>query len=142
MRSILWILSGILFFSSVLVTSAGDKPELQGYCPVAYVALHKAVKGDQKFVSTFKGHKYLFVNADAKMAFDKEPSKFVKNVPYDGWCATGIAMGKKIVANPELLTVVNDKVYLFSTNEAKKAFDMDQPKNIVKADAYYASLTK
>lgn len=45
-------------------------PAIGGYCPVAHVAVGKAIKGDLKFASTFEGHKYLFVNADAKQMFD------------------------------------------------------------------------
>ena len=41
-------------------------PALGGYCPVAYVAMNKAVKGDPRYSVVREGHRYLFSNADAR----------------------------------------------------------------------------
>ncbi len=94
---------------------------LQGYCPVAYVAMGKAVKGDAHFSSTVDGHRYLFANADAKKMFDAEPAKYT--VAYDGYCATAAAMGHKVKSSPRYFSVHGGRTFLFSTAEAKKAFD-------------------
>lgn len=115
-------------------------PAIGGYCPVAYVAMNKAVKGDPKFSATADGHRYLFSNADAKKMFEMEPAKY--QVAYNGWCATALAMGKKLKGDPKLFTVHGGKTYLLSTTDAKKAFD-DMPDGIIqKADAQWASLKK
>ena len=113
-------------------------PALQGYCPVAYSAMGKAVKGDPKVSTVYQGHRYLFTNADAKKMFEADPTKY--QVAYDGWCATAISMGKKLKSDPKLFTVHAGKTYLFSNAEAKKAFDA-MPEGVVqKADEQWALL--
>ena len=115
-------------------------PAIGGYCPVAYVAMNKAVKGDPKFSSTADGHRYLFSNTDAKKMFEMDPAKY--QVAYDGWCATALAMGKKIKSDPKRFTVHGGRTYLFSTADAKKGFD-DMPDGIIqKADAQWAAVKK
>lgn len=111
---------------------------LQGYCPVAYAAMGKAVKGDPKFSSVVEGHRFLFTNADAKKMFDADPSKY--SVAYDGWCATAVSMGKKLKSDPKLFTVLGGRTYLFSNAEAKKAFDGMPDGVIMKADEQWAKL--
>ncbi len=114
-------------------------PALQGYFPVAYVAMNKAVKGDPKVSSTFEGHRYLFTNADAKKMFDADPAKY--QVAYDGWCATAVSMGKKLKSDPKLFAVHGGKAYLFSSGDAKKAFDGMPDGIIMKADEHWAALS-
>ena len=48
---------------------------VKGYDPVAYFTDHKAVKGDEKFQSEYKGAKYDFASADHKATFEKNPAK-------------------------------------------------------------------
>jgi len=111
---------------------------LNGYCPVAYVAMGKALKGDSKIWSDLDGHRYYFANADAKQMFDAEPTKY--QVAYDGFCATAVSMGKKVKSDPKLFTVHEGKTYLFSSADAKKAFDGMPEGVIMKADANWATL--
>jgi YHS domain-containing protein len=111
-------------------------PALDGYCPVAYVAMNKAVKGDPKISGDFDGKRYLFANADAKKMFDADPAKY--RVAYNGLCATAMAMGKELESDPEIFTVVNGTTYLFSSAEAKKTFEGDRSPTIKKADEQWA----
>ncbi len=113
-------------------------PALHGYCPVAYSAMGKAVKGDPKVSTVYEGRRYLFTNTDAKKMFEADPSKY--QVAYDGWCATAISMGKKLKSDPKLFTVHGGKTYLFSNAEAKKAFDAMPEAVVQKADEQWASL--
>ncbi|MBI3124026.1 MAG: YHS domain-containing protein [Ignavibacteriales bacterium] len=101
---------------------------LHQYCPVAYGAMNKAVKGDAKFSSTYKGKTYYFAVADAKRMFDADPIKYLPK--YDGFCATAFAMGKKVESDPEIFSVYKGATYLFSNKMAKEGFDKD-PQMIV-----------
>ena len=115
-------------------------PSLGGYCPVAYIAMNKAVPGDPKIASLSEGHRYLFSNADAKRMFDAEPAKY--RVGYDGWCATAMSMGKKVKSDPRLFTVHEGVTYLFSNADAKKMFDGGPAMFVQKADQQWAALNK
>ena len=111
---------------------------LSQYCPVSYGAMGKAVKGDPKHTSTYQGKKYYLLNADAKKMFDAEPAKYLPK--YDGYCATALAMGQRMESDPELFSLYEGATYLFSSKEAKEAFDEDPAGTISMADMQYASL--
>ncbi|MEW6320521.1 MAG: YHS domain-containing (seleno)protein [Acidobacteriota bacterium] len=113
---------------------------LGGYCPVAYVAMNQAMKGDPSQKSTYKGHTYYFANADAKKMFDASPDKYVP--AYDGWCATAVAMNMKLASDPTLFTIHNGKAYLFSDAKAKAMFDQDKAGTIAKADQAWKTLAR
>ncbi len=55
-------------------------------------------------------------------------------IQFDAYCATGVALGKKISSNPKLASYANGKTYLFSSEDAKKMFDKDVSGMIAKAD--------
>lgn len=88
---------------------------LEGYCPVAYFAVNKPVKGKREFAVEHKGVRYLFVNADAKAAFQKNPDKYVP--AYGGWCAFGMAIGDKFPVDPTSFKIVNGRLNLFLKNK-------------------------
>jgi YHS domain-containing protein len=113
---------------------------LHEYCPVAYLAAGKAVKGDAMYSSTYKGKTYYFVEADAKKLFDATPAKYLPK--YDGYCATAMAMGKKIESDPEIFSVHKGATYLFSSKEAKAAFDSDPNGTIINANKHFAAKAK
>lgn len=114
------------------------EPAIGGYCPVAYVAAGKALKGDRRYSSDHQGRRYLFVSADAKKMFDDNPQKFT--LAYDSWCATAMAHGKKVASDPKLFTVHNGVTYLFSTRDAKATFDGDKAGHVGKADANWKKM--
>lgn len=64
--------------------------------------------------------------------FDNSPDQF--NVAYHGYCATGVAMGKKIASNPQTFTVNRGVTYLFSSAEAKAMFDKDPDGSIARRE--------
>ncbi|MBI5836580.1 MAG: YHS domain-containing protein [Candidatus Eisenbacteria bacterium] len=128
----------LVAFTSVTAQAKSARAAYDGYCPVAYVEAGKAVKGDSKFTVRHEGHRIRFVSADAKKMFEANPAKY--NVAYDGWCATAVAMGKKVKSDPTLFTVHNGTTYLFSNADAKKMFDVDADMTAKKADEQWASL--
>ena len=121
--------------SSLNALADGSKVQLGSYCPVAYVSANKAVPGSAQFTSEVDGKVYAFINEGAKKAFDAEPQKYTKAIQYEAWCATGLAMGKKIPSDPTLFSQVGGKVYFFSSKGAKDAFDKSTAEFIGKADA-------
>ncbi len=113
---------------------------LNHYCPVAYSAMGKAAKGEAKYSSTYKGKKYYMMSADAKKMFEANPEQYVPK--YNGYCATALAMGKKMEANPEIFSAYKGATYLFSSKDAKAAFEKDPEATISMAEKQLASLEK
>jgi len=132
------ILVMVLAVGSVYAGDLAETAALDGYCPVAYVAMDMAVKGDPEISLDYDGEHYLFGNADAKKMFEADPSKY--DVAYDGYCATAVSMGKKLESDPTLFTVEDGVTYLFSSAEAKQMFDSNPDGVVKKADAQWAKL--
>ena len=137
----------IAFFvtiSMVLSINAQDtksvkvEVQLDGYCPVAYLMMGKAVEGDAKYSSTYEGEIYYLANADAKKMFDAELEKYLPK--YDGYCATAVAMDKLMESNPQLFSVYDGATYLFSNQMAKESFDKDPQMTIKNANKNFESL--
>jgi YHS domain-containing protein len=131
-----WVMAAGLALASVAAVAA--EPAIGGYCPVAYVKMGKAVKGDPKWSAERDGQTFLFSAPEAKAMFEKDAKAF--GVAYHGWCATGVAMGKKIASNPEIFSVKDGVTYLFSSAEAKAMFDKDPAMTVSKADGAWKSL--
>ncbi len=119
---------------------AAHEPALGGYCPVAYIAMKTATKGDPSQKSTYKGQTYLFANADAKKMFEAAPEKYLP--AYNGYCATAVAQGMKLASDPKIFAVHNGRTYLFSNPQAKAMFEKDPAGTIAKADANWPRVAK
>ena len=136
--SVLVVTSIALLGQSQAPKPPADGVALGGYCPVAYVAMNEAVKGDPQHNSEYQGRTYHFANAEAKTMFDAAPAKY--SPAYDGLCATGIAHGMKLQSDPKLFTVHNGRTYLFSNAEAKAMFDKDKNGIVTQADGKWPTL--
>jgi len=93
----------------------GSGVAIEGYCPVAYFAANKAVRGKPEHASTFNDVTYYFVNADAKNAFDKDPERYIP--AYGGWCAFGMSVQDKFPIDPYNFKIINGKLNLFLKNK-------------------------
>jgi YHS domain-containing protein len=132
------ILTIALAVASMLV--AQSKPAIGGYCPVAYKAMNKAMKGDPKFASTHDGQTFYLTNADAKKMYDANPAEYTP--VYHSYCAAGVAKGMKIESDPTLFSVVDGKTYLFSSKEAKMMFDKEAKMMVAQADKNWPEVSK
>jgi YHS domain-containing protein len=140
------IIALVVLLSFAITIQAQDQKskkeiaEFGGSCPVTYLMMEKDMKGDPKISSTVDGKTYYLANADAKKLFDAEPNKYLPK--YDGYCATAVAMGKKVDSDHQFFTFYNGATYLFSNKMAKDTFDKD-PKMMVKnADKNFTALNK
>jgi YHS domain-containing protein len=64
---------------------------LKGYDPVAYFTSHQAVKGNPAIQTKFGGATYYFASVADKVAFSKNPSRYVPQ--YGGFCAYHLSKG-------------------------------------------------
>lgn len=117
---------------------------LEGYCPVAYFAVNKAVKGKPEFASTYKDVTYYFVSQEAKATFEKNPGKYLP--AFGGWCALGMAVGDKFPVDPTHFKIVNGKLMLFLKNRDVDALklwnDGNEAELAKKAEAHWKKVSK
>ena len=85
-------------------------PGISGYDPVSYFTEGKPQRGSGYHVADYKGVTYAFTSEEHKDMFEANPEKYAP--AYGGWCAYGVAVGKKFVTDPEVWKIVNGKLYL------------------------------
>jgi YHS domain-containing protein len=114
---------------------------IQGYDPVAYFTLQKAVEGNKQFTETIEGVKYYFSSASNKNLFLKDPKKYEPQ--YGGWCAYAMgATNEKVEIDPETFKIIDGKLYLFYhtwINNTLSKWNEDEVNLKKKADTNWAS---
>ena len=101
---------------------------IKGFDPVAYFTQSAPIAGSEKFSTTYKGATYHFANAKNLDAFKANSEKFVPQ--YGGFCAMGVALGKKLDGDPQAWRVVDNKLYLNLNKDVQKKWLEDVPGNL------------
>ena len=131
------LIGGLVLAASVTAVPlfAGDvthsTPGISGYDPVAYFTDGKPVRGSGYHVAVQDGITYVFANAEHKKLFIANPNKYLP--AYGGYCAYGVAVGKKFVADPEVWKVVDGTLYLNLDKGIQAKWNKDIPGYIKKA---------
>ena len=125
------------YLNSTNVPSSGVA--LEGYCPVAYFAVGKPVRGSAEFAADHDGITYHFVSEDAKRMFEAEPEAYVP--AFGGWCAFGMAVSDKFPVDPTRFKIVDGRLLVFLRNPGIDALalwnDGDEAQLLAKAAAHW-----
>jgi YHS domain-containing protein len=105
---------------------------LKGYDPVAYFTRHQAVKGNPAIQTRFGGAIYYFVSVADKVAFSKNPSRYVPQ--YGGFCAYHLSKGELKDSDPAAFFIYKGKLYVCSAADTAKEFRRNTDENVRKAD--------
>lgn len=111
-------------------------PGVSGYDPVAYFTDGKAVRGSGFHVTVVDGVTYAFASAEHQKMFEANPQKYLP--AYGGYCAYGLGVGKKFVADPEVWRIVEGKLYLNLDKGIQQKWEKDIQGYIKKGDANWA----
>ncbi len=118
------VLAGVIGATSV---SAQDythsTPGLSGYDPVAYFTDGKPMKGSGFHTAVYEGVTYAFASEEHQKQFQANPRKFLP--AFGGYCAYGLAVGKKFVADPEVWRIVQGKLYLNLDKSIQRKWEKD-----------------
>ena len=95
---------------------------LEGYCPVAYFAVNKPVRGTADYAATYEGVTYYLVSEEAKQAFQKDPQKYIP--AYGGWCAFGMSVEDKFPVDPTNFKIVDGRLMVFLKNANVDALEL------------------
>jgi len=114
-----------------------SKLAILGYDPVAYFAEGGGSPklGLPEFEVNHEGVIYRFSSQENLQAFLSNSDKY--EATYGGWCATAMAMGQKLVINPERFIVTGNRLFLFSFlngNDARMMWEQDGAKLERRAD--------
>lgn len=68
---------------------------------------------------------YVFANKKNRKMFEANPEKYIP--AYGGYCAYGVAVGNKFIADPELWMIEDGKLYLNLDTDIQKKWLKDIP---------------
>ena len=113
-------------------------PGISGYDPVAYFTDGKPMRGSGYHVAEFDDVTYAFASEEHKEMFEANPEKYVPS--YGGYCAYGVAVGKKFVADPTVWKVVDGKLYLNLDKGIQGKWNADIPGYIKTGDKNWVEI--
>ena len=112
---------------------------VKGYDVVAYQTQGAAVTGAAAFVATHQGATFRFASASNRDAFVAQPARFLPQ--YGGYCAMGVAVGRKFDIDPTAFRVVDGKLYQNKDAATQRMWLRDVPGHIVKGDAQWDAVS-
>jgi len=105
---------------------------LKGYDPVSYFSGLKPIHGKANISAQHDGATYYFASVANRNKFQAAPEQYAPQ--FGGFCAMGVAMGKKLDVDPLRYRVVNNKLYLNVNKHAQGRWLDDVPGNITNAE--------
>lgn len=84
---------------------------IEGYDPVAYFTMGKAVSGSEAYCYRWLGAEWHFVNSEHRKMFLANPGKYIPQ--YGGYSSVSALFGEHYRADPKAWKIVDDKLYLF-----------------------------
>ncbi len=112
---------------------------VKGYDVVAYQTQSAAVAGVAAFVAIHQGATYRFASAANRDVFVAQPARYLPQ--YGGYCAMGVAFGRKFDIDPTAFRVVDGKLYLNKDAATQRMWLRDVPGHIVKGDAQWDAVS-
>jgi YHS domain-containing protein len=119
---ILMLALAAVCFSTALVAQS-PSVSLKGHDPVAYFTEGRPVKGSDAINYDFDDARYLFSSQKNRELFASRPDRYTPQ--YSGLCATGMALGAKAEADPTVWKIVDGKLFVFSSSQAREKFEQD-----------------
>lgn len=117
---------------------AGDPVMLLGHDPVAYFTESKAVKGMAKHKLVMFQRTYHFATDQNRYDFIADPAKYEPQ--YGGFCAHGMAFGRKLGSDPTRWQIVNGRLYIFGSAAAQAAWSLDPAWHIGHGDPIWQDI--
>jgi YHS domain-containing protein len=111
---------------------------LRGHDPVAYQTQNRPVPGLAQFTATHDGATYRFASAANRDTFRADPARYAP--AYGGFCAMGVAMGRKLDGDPALFRVVDNRLYLNVSAPVQQRWVQDIPGNLRQANDQWPAL--
>jgi len=151
MKTLLWITALFTIGTGTLMSQTSDRLKqfnlsgshlaIEGYDPVSYFTMGKAMEGSKSFKVNNQGVTYYFTSKENRDLFNTNPAKYEPQ--YGGWCAYAMgAKGEKVEIDPETFKIVDGKLYLFYNkffNNTLKSWNKDEANLNKKADINWSS---
>jgi YHS domain-containing protein len=136
-------LTGVVTFS-MLAADAGpvntdrNSVAIKGYDTVAYFTMGRPVQGKAEFEHIWQGARWHFTSAEHRDLFARNPDRYAPR--YGGYCAGGMALGRKARVDPDAWAIVDDQLYLNYSKKDRDALVENPAAKIVDADRNWAGM--
>ena len=119
--------------------SARDAQDLAilGYDTVAYFADGRPAKGSPDFEYVWQDARWRFASAEHRTLFASEPDRYAPQ--FGGYCTGGVGLGNFAPIDPEAWVIVDDRLYLHFSKEARDRTAADPKARIAAAEERWGS---
>lgn len=118
-------------------TLQGPGVAVHGYDVVSYHS-GTPVAGNGKYSMAYEGGTYRFASAENLATFKADPAKYIP--AYGGFCAFGVALGKKFDGNPKNWKIVDGRLYLNLNDDIQAKWAADVKGNLKKSEAKWSEI--
>ena len=115
-----------------------SKIALEGYDPVAFHTVGRAIKGNPAFSIEYYSYKYLFSSEENKIIFEKEPEKYLPS--YGGYCAYGVSLGILFPVDVSTWEIIDHHLVLQFSQDVKQKFSEQKEANIRQANENWSKM--
>lgn len=122
---------------SIGATLAGPGLAVHGYDPVSFFS-GKPTIGSDKFAVARDGATYRLASQSNLDAFNADPGRY--EPAFGGFCAYGVALGKKFDGDPKYWRVVDGKLYLNLNADIQAKWSEDVGGNLKTANANWSKI--
>jgi YHS domain-containing protein len=112
-------------------TVDGHGVAFRGNDVVALVNGLGVVPGQAERAHVHDGVAYYFASEEAMNAFAADPETYMPQ--FGGYCAFGVAVGKKLDGSPRFADIVDGKLYLFLNAAVFRSYEQDKAGILAKA---------
>lgn len=118
--SIVFLLAAPVQSANLYVTSPSTGVAIHGFDPVAYFDKNAAVMGVEGIEAEWSNTYWKFENVANKERFLDSPQIYVPQ--FNGYGAYSVAIGRLSEGNPHIWAIYNNRLLLFHSLEARKAW--------------------
>jgi hypothetical protein len=119
-------------------TISGPGLAVHGHDVVAYFRGGAPELGSDKYAYAHKGGAYRFANQANLDAFKADPEKYVP--AFGGFCAYGVAVGKKFDGDPRYWKIVDGRLYLNLNADIAAKWNEDIPGYVATANGKWSDI--
>ena len=120
------------------LTLTGNPLGMHGFDPVSMFRSDAPTIGDAEFTVAHDGVDYYFATADAKAAFEADPTAMLPQ--FGGFCAFGVYVGKKLDGDVRYADIVDGKLYLFVNAAVFEKYLADRDNILRTAEEKWSSI--
>jgi hypothetical protein len=132
-----WVGSNPLSAADLLNAKKGQVA-VKGYDVVAYFTEGQPVRGTAEHEYVWRDVRWQFSSHDNLEAFASAPARYAPR--YGGYCAGGMALGRRAPIDPEAFVIVDGKLYLNYDKKTAVEFEATAEDSISKADANWQQM--